>query len=114
MKNSKSGLRVIGGMGFQTTFQNGVTVSVMFGPANYCAARGPGWRGDVHNHTSNDAEIAVFDRSGWLLSTEDYGDNVVGGVSPEAVAWLMVEAAEHVPGQCFRPAALESFRRVRA
>jgi hypothetical protein len=66
--------------GFQTTFKNGFTVSVMFGAGNYCENRFSDLEvGDTvkawSNHNSPDAEIAVIGPDcdqvrGWVTTEE--------------------------------------------
>ena len=55
--------------GFQVTFDNGLTVSVMFGAGNYCERRDSDLEvGETvkvwSQHKSSDAEIAVIDSDG--------------------------------------------------
>jgi len=75
--------------GFQMTFTNGWTVSVQFGPYNYCSNRSSDsdpmktlfWQ-------SNTAEVAVWDAEGNWLRVAEY-DDVEGNVTPNAVAELL-------------------------
>jgi len=88
--------------GFQMTFENGLTISVQWGPMNYCAQRSQafapheseGHRGKVN--TSIDAEIAIWDaKDHWF----DFGsDTVKGWVKADEVAhWIyLAEAAIHL------------------
>lgn len=73
--------------GFQITFPNGWTVSVQWGPGNYCENR---YIEDIHApekayiYCSNDAEVAAWDSNGvWY----DFGsDTVKGRCTPQEVA----------------------------
>ncbi len=60
--------------GFHITFNNGLTISVQFGKANYCTPK-------------TSAEIAI-----WDTENQDYNfgnDQVKGWISPEEVAkWI--------------------------
>ena len=100
--------------GFQITFENGYTVSVMFGAGNYCEHR---YNQDVepilgatvpvwNRHSSEDAEVAVLGPDdefvlGWPGCPEgDEGDTVYryafqvrGWVTPADVLELMSWAA---------------------
>lgn len=63
--------------GFAMTFDNGWTVSVMFGVSNYCSNRRLtfGHHVDCQPH-SNTAEIAAWDADG---NWHDFGDDTVDG-----------------------------------
>lgn len=92
-----SGFRITGGKGFQVTFDNGWTVSVQFGPYNYCdnrelpasaSARATlaltAREADVECET---AEIAAWDANGEWYSFEH--DTVDGWKSPADVLVFM-------------------------
>jgi len=76
--------------GMHLTFPNGVTVSVQWGIGNYCDNKdfNPGDIRDMYNNlfTSNEAEVAIFDKEGnWITRkyTQDkdmYADDVLGYV----------------------------------
>lgn len=74
--------------GFQITFENGYTVSVMFDEHNYCSNRTSGIyvRGECIN-----AEVAIFTPNGGTVPVD--GD-VAGWASPERVAELIGIAAQ--------------------
>jgi hypothetical protein len=100
---TEPGFRVIAGKGFQITFENGHTLSVMFGAGNYCFNRGermplPG--DEPRDHRSPNAEIAVWDRDGeWVrLEGVHEGDDVVGWVGPDAVA-AIADRVARLPGK---------------
>ena len=84
-------LRSVGG-GFQMTFGNGITVSVMFRSGNYCEHRYDAFGNDLKeiedngHHKSSDAEIAIWQDETWL----DFGgDTVMGYLSADEVAsWI--------------------------
>lgn len=81
---------VVNDKGFQLTFSNGCTVSVMFGSGNYCEKRdypihqSAGYLG---SHSSANAEIAIWDKNDrWF----DFGgDTIKGFVSPDKVAKVL-------------------------
>jgi hypothetical protein len=104
--------------GFHFTFENGWTVSVQFGPGNYC---------DHHHATlslmdeskgpkaldcweSSNAEVAVWrDRAEGFLKIGEC-DTVVGWLDPEVVAALLntvaelsAEATDEQAGALIRP-----------
>lgn len=90
--------RITMGKGFQVTFENGYTVSVQFGPGNYCsndmrgfsmeAMREAGERG------SSTAETAFFGPDGNLLKRNpDDADVVQGHQRTSDVLALMVYVA---------------------
>ena len=66
--------------GFQMTFENGNTISVMFGEGNYCSKST--FKDGATK--SNSAEIAIWNKEGnWF----DFGDNTVKGwCTPDEVA----------------------------
>jgi len=71
--------------GFAMTFENGWTVSVMFGVGNYCSNRQLTFgHGAIAPAECKNAEIAAWDADGkW----HDFGDNTVKGwVSADEVA----------------------------
>jgi hypothetical protein len=79
------------------TFANGYTVSVQFGPSNYCEhyssfdydapRRDDFWE-------SEDAEIAAWDRNGDWYTKDDWGDCVRGRVSSDYVAAFIEEVSK--------------------
>jgi len=86
--------RINGGKGFQVTFKNGVTVSVQFGVGNYCKDYNKfpviedyikESKEQAENGSPN-AEIAIFNKDGWLTKEfKDDGDDVLGYKTPEQV-----------------------------
>ena len=53
--------------GFQLTFGNGWTVSVMFGPGTYSSNRAAprsNWRTDSHEYKSQTADVSIWDPKG--------------------------------------------------
>ncbi len=83
--------RITGGKGFQVTFKNEVTVSVQFGVGNYCKDYN---KQPINNYDkesreqaengSPNAEIAIFNKNGWLTNEFKEGcDNVLGYQTPE-------------------------------
>lgn len=97
---------ITGGKGFQITFPNKITISVQFGPGNYCEH----YDGDIlafmkdppANHKSKDAEVALFTTGGrWLTreacrdcGIEDPGDDVMARVDADTVVLLIGWAAQ--------------------
>jgi hypothetical protein len=87
--------------GFQTTFPNGFTVSVMFGAGNYCENRFSDLEvgGTVKvwtEHNSQDAEIAVIDSNGNFVTEFPgcpEGDQVRGWITPDEMLEVMNWAA---------------------
>lgn len=96
--------KVFANKGFQVKFDNGFTVSVMFGVGNYCehrmnrdvepslGATVPVWG----KHDSVDAEIAVIGPDGEFRA--DFpgcheGDQVQGWITPEQMLAVMNWAA---------------------
>lgn len=76
--------------GFQIQLENGITVSVQFGPANYCEHHtsldifGPG---KVDLWKSKDAEIAIWIREEEMLQIR--GDAVEGWLTADVVAEIL-------------------------
>ena len=78
--------------GFQLTFENGWTISVQWGPGNYCDNRNFDgdpfdWKSRPSNYESTTAEIAVWDSNGqWF----DFGSDQVKGFCDvaEVVEWI--------------------------
>jgi hypothetical protein len=81
--------KICGSKGFQITFENGWTVSVQFGPGNYCE----GYPNSIVKFdapqkanfwTSPNAEIAAWDRNNeWFIF--DNQDQVKGYQTPKEV-----------------------------
>lgn len=104
-ENKQPGFAIFRGKGFHMTFANGHTVSVQFGPGNYCGEYpNTGLDFDApakavlarEDWTSHDAEVASWNRKGqW--TTQDYfkdcGDDVKGYVSPDEVQGFIAWAA---------------------
>ena len=87
--------------GFQVSFDNGLTVSVMFGSGNYCEHRFSDMEvgGTVKvwsEHNSVSAEIAVIDSNGNFVTEFPgcpEGDQVRGWVEPNELLEVMNWAA---------------------
>lgn len=94
-----SHLSISGNKGFQLKFSNGFTVSVQFGPYNYCANGNlppQAWgmdRATTPVPKSPNAEVAVFHPNGEFLPMAGVGDTVRGWVTPDDVARLISWAA---------------------
>ena len=85
--------------GFQISFANGLTFSVMFGRGNYCERRNAS---ENSPKGSKDAEFAVFETG--TVNRGDYvfsdgcgnpGTGYTGWISPEDIAKTMAIVAEH-------------------
>jgi len=87
--------RITSGKGFQLTFPNGYTVSVQFGPGNYCSAKtGASFadelaylEGKKSEAVSTTAEVLVWDKDG-----RDCGP-AVGWQTATQVAAIIAETA---------------------
>lgn len=84
-------LKITEGKGFQLTFINGLTISVQFGPMNYCSNKDLSADMFKTSQTpivsSYDAEIAIWDSQGtWF----NFGyDTVKGHCDPDTVGdWI--------------------------
>lgn len=95
---------IVEAKGFRLTFANGYTISVQFGPGNYCERRDEPYgapREAIHGvWSSSDAEIAIWDaQRNW--QTERFaavilddpngvlGDDVAGRVNADRVARII-------------------------
>jgi len=78
-------------MGFAMTFENGYTISVQWGPGNYCETRNHSnlydnpFTGEHKTYESPTAEIAAWGPDGEWLHLGEY-DDVVGWVTADKVA----------------------------
>lgn len=93
------GFFITSGKGFHITFENGYTVSVQFGPGNYC---------DNHDREigrdeaacgrdgSGTAECAVWPRGGRMIARWG-GENVSNRSTPAKVLELLNWAAAQTP-----------------
>lgn len=93
-----TGFRITSKKGFHITFPNRLTVSVQFGPGNYCDNYYMGiGSGDEEagERGSTTAEVAVIDNSnGKLLAVPEFdGDTVGNRYTPEQVLALLNWAA---------------------
>ena len=92
------GFRITGGKGFHVTFKNGWTISVQFGPGNYCDNYDLDYMSFYNRKSGADlesttAEIAYWGPDGVMQAFPDAADTVKGRVSPEDVLALMQEIA---------------------
>jgi hypothetical protein len=94
-----SGFHITSKKGFHITFANGWTVSVQFGPGNYCANRHFEVMRDNEQcgeRGSTDAEIAAWPEGGSLRAFPEFGfdgDTVKGWVTPDEVLAFMTHIA---------------------
>tara|TARA_R100000278_G_C5428088_1_gene149099 strand:+ start:408 stop:737 length:330 start_codon:yes stop_codon:yes gene_type:complete len=72
--------------GFNMTFANGWSISVQFGPMNYCDNQNDAFGSQLNHkrYTSTTAEIAVLNKNGNL--TKIWDDTVKGWCSTDDVA----------------------------
>ncbi len=92
---TRPGFRITGQKGFHVTFENGWTVSVQFGPGNYCENYDRHIGGDEKEsgeRGSGTAETAVWPLDGNLVDRGD-GDTVQGHQSPAQVLELLTWAS---------------------
>jgi len=85
--------KITEGKGFHITFKNDTTVSVQFGPGNYCENQSPDKKNFLHvRGISKDAEIAIWDKNGEWITDEYFGgsDVVKGHVDPEELLGVLV------------------------
>lgn len=96
MNSKLPGFYITGGKGFHITFQNRYTVSVQFGPGNYCDNydRNIG-RDEVTagREGSTTAECAVWAENGELIDYEGWGSCVSNRSTPADVLKLLAWAA---------------------
>lgn len=92
------GFGITGKKGFHITFANGWTVSVQFGPGNYCQNYDREIAQDEERcgrDGSYNAEVAAWPRNGAMVSLG--GDTVEGWQKPDDVLRLMQAAASAAP-----------------
>jgi len=80
--------------GFKYTLTNGYTLSVAFGPGNYCDNRNKPFDVDESWYESSDFEVAVFEPNGDMVDLVRTGDNewtdqVIGWVPASALPMLI-------------------------
>lgn len=89
--------KITGKKGFHITFKNGYTVSVQFGPGNYCDNynRQIGYDDEqCGKDGSSNAECAVWGPAGGMIEHKLFNGNAVGNrMSPKQVLELMNWAA---------------------
>lgn len=87
---SNPGFRITQGKGFHVTFANGWTMSVQFGPGNYCDHYDRDFedRAACGAEGSRTAEVAVWGPDGPMVEL-DGGDTVQARVTPDEVLALM-------------------------
>jgi hypothetical protein len=88
--------RITGKKGFHITFGNGYTVSVQFGPTNYCDNYDMriGDNEEAGKRGSTTAECAVWGPNEEMIDYLGSGDTVSPYLSPEEVLKLMNWAAK--------------------
>ena len=97
MKNKASGFSITGGKGFHITFENEWTVSVQFGPGNYCDNYDRlGFDSESYKRLgeegSSTAECAVWGGDGNMVAHFD-GQTVSNRSTPAEVLELLIWAA---------------------
>jgi hypothetical protein len=97
MSDETKGFCITSGRGFHITFPNGMTVSVQFGPYNYCPNREESFASDEEAGANgcDEAEVAVIRRDGTMLRLSEH-DTVRGWVNPTGVLEIM-KIAEKLP-----------------
>jgi len=90
MESTKLGFATTCNKGFSITFDNGVTVSVQFGPGNYCSNHNLNYNPfiELRNCQSPNAEIAIWDKTGEFITKEfenNLNDDVIGYLKPDRV-----------------------------
>lgn len=102
-KNGAPGFRITGKKGFHITFANGWTVSVQFGPGNYCDNYDLDIGRDEEQagrDGSSTAEVAVWGPGGDLID-RGWGDTVGNRQTPAEVLdllnWAQLQASEATP-----------------
>lgn len=100
--SERKAFHITGGKGFHMRLPNGYTVSVQFGPGNYCdhynSRIGRDER-ECGEDGSDMAEVAVFPLGGGLIelpSEGEYKDTVAGYCTPEQV-WKLMQWAAALP-----------------
>lgn len=99
------------GKGFQMSFENGLTVSVQWGPGNYCKNHNAQYeqiqgRLMMLDGECENAEVAVWrtDSGRWLragdfLGDDDAMDDVLGWLSADQVVDLLVAVKNYDPSK---------------
>lgn len=95
--------KITGKKGFHITFENGYTVSVQFGPGNYC----DNYNGDFRekgieecgSRGSSTAECAVWARDGTMIKYDNWENTVSNRSTPAKVLALMNWAAAQKEAQ---------------
>ena len=101
MKYHRQGFFITNNHGFHITFANGYTVSVQFGPGNYCDNYSRNW--DEAEQCGKDgsftAECAVWPQEGHMLAYSDWGNTVSSHSTPaevlELLNWAASQKKEH-------------------
>ena len=96
MSAAPIGFRITGGKGFHITFENGWTVSVQFGPGNYCDNYGEDWDKPEKAAAkgSSTAEVAAWPPEGHLVQLPNHDDVVSNRSTPAEVLAILNWAAE--------------------
>ncbi len=95
MSLHKLGFSITGEKGFHITFENGFTVSVQFGPGDYCDNYDRDWEETAKcgEEGSFTAECAVWPQQGHMLKYGDWGDAISNRSTPAEVLELLNWAA---------------------
>ena len=93
-----SGFKITAGKGFHVTFANGYTVSVQWGPGNYCDNYNDSYLSGSGTESgkkgSSTAECAVWGPDGGFIKYDGWGGDTVSNRStPEEVLELLNWAA---------------------
>lgn len=79
--------------GFQLRFDNGYTVSVVYGSMMYCSMRNKKPNEIIDSTSSPDAEVAIFDNNGDMVKFDSTEDFVKGWVTPNNLADIITWTA---------------------
>ena len=87
------------GHGFRMTFNNGYSVSVQWGPSNYCTNRNKDLSLRGTGMDSKTAECAVISPNGHFVQMDGWHDDTNGYMNADDVLALMTRVATYVPGK---------------
>lgn len=89
--------KITAGKGFQITFDNGCTLSVQFGPGNYCARRNAEFNEpkSAHHWESPTAECAILLPDGEFYPLPE-GDGAVIGWQTVNDMCALIEVARNI------------------
>jgi hypothetical protein len=88
--------RITGGKGFGIQFDNGYSVSVQFGPGNYCSNYDRDFEDSAEcgKEGSRDSECAVFNTNGDFVRPPEWTDDINGRMNANEILDVMNWAAK--------------------